>query len=102
MCYETCASCNTTGNHLNHSCLSCETNHQFIDEERCNCYPKCAHLYYYNKYEQYRCTDEYQCPEESPYLIADKSKCTDNCIDDDKYKCLYFNECLKYCPENTI
>ncbi len=101
MCYETCASCNTTGNHLNHSCLSCETNHQFIDEERCNCYPKCAHLYYYNKYEQYRCTDEYQCPEESPYLIADKSKCTDNCIDDDKYKCLYLNECLKYCPENT-
>jgi len=73
LCYKTCKTCLKVGDNLNHSCSSCETNYIFIDEEPFNCFPKCAHYYYYNKYKQYKCTEADECPLEYPFLIANKS-----------------------------
>ena len=101
LCYKTCKTCFKVGDNLNHSCLSCETNYIFIDEEPFNCFPKCAHYYYYNKYKQYKCTEADECPLEYPFLIANKSKCVDNCYSDDEFNLMFKNECFQKCPEGT-
>ena len=101
LCYRTCKTCYKVGDNLNHSCSSCETNYIFIDEEPFNCFPKCEHYYYYNKYKQYKCTETKQCPLEYPFLIANKSKCVDNCYSDDEFNLMFKNECFETCPEGT-
>lgn len=101
LCYQTCGTCFKIGNRLNHSCLSCDNGYMFIDEEPFNCLPKCIHYYYYNKYNQTKCTENDECPLEYPYLISNKSKCVDNCYNDNEYILLFKNECFKTCPEGT-
>ena len=101
LCYQTCQNCSQSGNDLNHSCTSCAVDHVFIEEEPNNCYPKCEYYYYYTKNKIYRCTETYECPSEYPYLIANKSKCVNNCYDE-IYPLKYKNECLNQCPEGTI
>ena len=34
-------------------------------------------------------------------MIKSKSKCTDNCLNDNEYKYRYNRECFKQCPNNT-
>ena len=101
LCYQTCGTCFKVGNRLNHSCLSCDNSYMFIDEEPFNCLPKCLHYYYYNKYNQTKCTENDECPLEYPYLISNKSKCVDNCYNDNEYILLFKSECFKTCPEGT-
>ena len=101
LCYPTCKTCFKVGDNSNHSCSSCETNYIFIDEEPFNCFPKCEHYYYYNKYKQYKCTESKECPLEYPFLIANKSKCIDNCYSDDEFNLMFKNECFQTCPEGT-
>ena len=101
LCYKTCKTCFKVGDNLNHSCSSCETNYIFIDEEPYNCFPKCTHYYYYNKYKQYKCTEADECPLEYPFLIANKSKCVDNCYSDSDFNLMFKNECFQRCPEGT-
>ena len=101
LCYQTCGTCFKVGNRLNHSCLSCDNSYMFIDEEPFNCLPKCMHYYYYNKYNQTKCTENDECPLEYPYLISNKSKCVDNCYNDNEFILLFKNECFKNCPEGT-
>ena len=101
LCYKTCEKCFQVGDNLNHSCISCDTNYMFIDEEPSNCFPKCDFNYYYTKYNQYRCTESNECPLEYPYLILNKTKCVDNCYLDDKFNLMFKNECFQKCPEGT-
>ena len=101
LCYKTCKTCFKVGDSYNHSCTSCENNFIFIDEEPSNCFPKCDHYYYYNKYKQYKCTEIAECPLEYPYLIANKSKCVDNCYSDAEFNLMFKNECFQKCPEGT-
>ena len=101
LCYKTCATCFRVGNNSNHSCLSCDVNYIFIDEEPNNCFPQCSYYYYYNKYNQYKCTESDECPIEYPYLISNKSKCVSNCYNDNEYNLLFKNECFQNCPEGT-
>ena len=101
LCYKTCKTCYKVGNSLNHSCTLCENNYIFIDEEPSNCFPKCKYYYYYNKYKQYKCTENEECPLEYPFLIANKSKCVDNCYSDDEFNLMFKNECFQRCPEGT-
>ena len=101
LCYQTCGTCFKVGNRLNHSCLSCDNSYMFIDEEPYNCLPKCINYYYYNKYNQTKCTENDECPLEYPYLIANKSKCVDNCYNDNEFILLFKSECFKTCPEGT-
>ena len=101
LCYLTCKTCFKVGNILNHSCSSCANNYIFIDEEPFNCFPKCEHYYYYNKYNQYKCTETKECPLEYPFLISNKSKCVDNCFNDTDFNLMFKNECFQKCPEGT-
>ena len=101
LCYKTCKKCFNVGDNLHHSCSSCENNYIFIDEEPTNCFPKCKFYYYYNKYHQYKCTETNECPSEYPYLIANKSKCTDNCYKDKNFSIIFKDECIEKCPEGT-
>ncbi len=101
LCYKTCKTCFKVGDNLNHSCSSCETNYIFIDEEQFNCFPKCEFYYYYNKYNQYKCTETSECPLEYPFLISNKSKCVDNCYSDNEFNLMFKNECFQKCPEGT-
>ena len=101
LCYKTCKTCFKVGDNLNHSCTSCENNYIFIDEEPYNCFPQCLHYYYYNKYKQYKCTEADECPLEYPFLIANKSKCVDNCYSDPDFNLMFKNECFQKCPEGT-
>ena len=45
-------------------------------------------------------TETNECPSEYPYLIANKSKCVNNCYDE-IYPLKFKNECLNQCPEGT-
>ena len=101
LCYKTCDKCFKIGDDFNHSCISCDTNYIFIDEEPNNCFPECLHYYYYNKYNQYKCTETDECPLEYPYLIENKTKCVDNCYTEKTYNLLFKNECFEKCPEGT-
>ena len=101
LCYKTCEKCFKIGNNINHSCITCDANYIFIDEEPNNCFPQCNYYYYYNNYKQYKCTESEKCPLEYPYLIANKSKCVENCYKDNEYNLMFKNECLQKCPEGT-
>ena len=102
LCYSTCNKCDKIGNYLNNSCISCENNYFSPEEEKYNCYPICEYYYYFNLYNQYKCTSTKECPTEIPYLILNKTKCVSNCYKDDKFNLMYKNECLERCPEGTF
>ena len=104
LCYESCLTCNETGNSTYHNCLSCEFNHHFLEEKPNNCFPICTYNYYFTKYKQYKCTEKKQCPEEYPLFIEEKSKCIDYCNNDPTYiyTYTYLNRCFRNCPEGTV
>ena len=102
-CYEKCATCEYGGNGIENNCTSCESNYIFIPDliNSNNCFLKCKYYYYYNDYDQYRCTTTNECPEKYNILIKEKRKCTDDCTKDNIFKYYYNGECLKKCPTNT-
>ena len=67
-----------------------------------NCYEICNYYYYFNKSNEYHCTKDFECPEEYNKLIENKSKCIDECRNDNIYKYNYKNKCYQKCPEGTI
>ena len=75
-CYETCKTCNTKGNHENHSCLTCHINFPFIIKKNngMNCYANCTY-YYYNKENNSYCTMNLSCPDDYPNLNLNNRKC---------------------------
>ena len=105
-CYETCKQCEKGGNPENHYCSSCDTN--LIQKpnsgsiDTFNCVTSCVNSYYFTSYGQYKCTEYSYCPPEASMLIKEKSKCIDDCQNDDEFKLLYNGYCVKECPEDTI
>ena len=102
-CYSTCKKCKKSGNEINNNCEECIDNYIFINDFSAtsnNCYEKCEYYYYFNKNEQYACTDSFFCPLSFDKLIEPKNKCIDDCKKDDEYIYDYNNKCLKECPEN--
>ena len=102
-CYATCSSCEYGGNAEENNCTSCDginyiKNPQ--EENSLNCVTKCKYFYYI-EHDIYSYTEIPFCPEEYNYLIKDKSKCTNNCKEDNEYKYKYNSECFKECPNNT-
>ena len=102
-CYYTCATCNYGGNVKNNNCTSCDTNYIFKPDfiNTTNCVKKCKFLYYYTLEGKYRCTDDFNCPENYSLIIKQKEKCIDICQKDNIYKYQYNGECFKECPNNT-
>ena len=102
-CYETCSTCSEGGDAKSNKCDSCAPKYMFRPEinNTKECVVKCTYSYYYTFYGQYKCHNTSQCPEDAKYLVREKNKCIDDCINDDKYKYLYNGECLSQCPEDT-
>ena len=102
-CFETCSTCEQGGNHLVHNCKTCDGVNYIKnpeDETSSNCLKKCEYFYYMT-YGQYSCTDKPYCPDEYNFMIKDKSKCTNDCLNDKNHNFRYNGECYSQCPENT-
>ena len=101
-CYSSCQNCSYSGDDINHNCDECLLNYKVIDElnKPKNCYKECDY-YYYIENNEYKCTETNSCNNQQK-LIQAKSKCIDNCNDDDTYKLEYNNECVETCPGSTI
>ena len=63
---------------------------------------KCFYFYYFNSYNQYKCTENNNCPEEANFIIKELKKCTNDCSKEEKYKYQYGGQCLENCPSGTI
>mgnify|MGYP002624060022 CR=1 FL=1 len=103
-CFIACRTCSKGGDDVNHNCDECLSVYTFLNEKdkNGNCYLKCEYYYYFDKFNQYKCTDNNECPSSHSKLIHEKRKCIDECINDDTYKYEYNNQCYKKYPTNQI
>ena len=103
MCHKYCRTCDFHGNETKNNCTSCIDNYEFIRDvnSTTNCVLKCKYYYYFNIYDLYTCTLNYQCPTDFNLLIRRKNKCIDDCSKDDTYRYQYSGECYEECPEDT-
>ena len=102
-CYINCASCEYGGNYELNNCSTCDGVNYIKNpdnENSTNCLIKCKY-YYYLFHDIYTCTSEPSCPFDYNYIIKNKSKCIDDCKNDNEYKYRYNGECFKHCPNNT-
>ena len=102
-CYATCNKCEIKGDKLNNYCIECKVNYTFYVNlmNISNCYKKCDYYYYFNESNVFHCTEKYECPLEYNKLIINKSKCINDCKNDDIYKYEYNNTCYERCPDKT-
>ena len=101
-CYETCASCSEGGNENNNNCIKCAIHYRPNPKSSSDCVASCTYFYYYTFYEQYKCSEGSNCPEEAPLYIFEEKKCTDDCSKESNYPYQYAGSCYKDCPPNTI
>ena len=45
-----------------------------------NCYPTCDYYYYFDSFNNFTCTSDFNCPNDFPYLIKEKNQCVKNKI----------------------
>ena len=104
-CHYKCKKCFGKGDNINTQCIECNDNYIFLNESMTetinNCYDKCTHYYYFNGNNEYKCTDEEQCPTGFNKLIREKKKCIDTCKNDNFYKYEFNNICYLQCPNGT-
>ena len=101
-CYETCASCQGSGNENNNNCIKCAIHYRPSPKNSNDCVVTCTFFYYYTFYGQYKCSEGTNCPEEAPLYIFEEKKCTDDCKNEDNYIYQYAGSCYKTCPAYTI
>ena len=101
-CYETCETCNHTGEAGNHKCKTCKEGYSFSERLYGVCEKNCEKGYYYVEKRVKLCEDT--CPENIPYGRETETKylyeCVENCTG---YGQLYINgsiNCTKNCPED--
>ena len=101
-CFITCKTCIEKGNQENNKCTSCIDNYIFNPKiENQNCVKKCEYYYYYNCFGEYKCTDNYYCPETNSFFIEEEKRCIDDCNNAGIYSYQYEGECISVCPSNT-
>jgi surface protein len=102
-CFYTCKKCNGHGKKIYHNCLECKNNFTFLNDSKysTNCYKKCEYYFYFDEYNIYRCTENYECPKGYNKLILDKKKCINECKNDNIYQYEFENKCLLSCPNET-
>ena len=101
-CYKTCGECIKGGDLVNNNCLTCALDYTKEPENNSsNCVEYCKYLYYYDSLNQYKCTDDEQCPEEASLIIRNKDKCTSKCTNEDINIYQFNGECVSLCPNNT-
>ncbi len=103
ICYKSCASCEYGGDGNQNNCTLCDIDLRLEpDKNSKNCVPICTYYYYYNSFNQYKCTTTQQCPDDYTFLVRKKGKCIDSCKKDSIYKYQYNGECYENCTEGTI
>ena len=102
-CYKTCSTCEEDGNEEFHNCLKCKKNFRFRPDKNPekNYVVNCTY-FYISPYGEYKCLENFQCPEESKLMILEKNQCIYDCKKDDKYKYQYNGICCEHCPEGTL
>ena len=62
-CYNTCATCDKAGNGTNHNCQECKNGYDKYENpmNNLNCYPKCEYYYYFDSFNNFTCTSNYNC-----------------------------------------
>ena len=102
-CYSNCKKCEDGGNDINNNCTECKANFIFLNETdyKSNCYKKCQYYYYFDEFNNYKCTENKQCPEKYNILIQEKNKCIDECEKDNIFRYEYNNTCIEKCPKYT-
>ena len=101
-CFITCKTCREKGNQENNKCTSCIDNFIFNPKvENKNCVKKCEYYYYYNCFGEYKCTDNFYCPETNSFFIEEEKRCIDDCNNAGIYRYQYEGECISVCPSNT-
>ena len=101
LCYESCQTCNKSGNFTENNCLICAEGFTKEPKNPLNCVEKCKYLYYYNSLEQYTCTEDEQCPDDASLIIRKKNKCINKCLNDEENIYQYNGECISNCPNQT-
>ena len=101
-CYETCSECTSAGNEYDHKCTKCAEHYITSPKVSTDCITSCTYFYYFTEFDQYKCTTDNNCPEDSSIYIYELKKCTDDCKKESVYKFQYGGRCYKACPEGTI
>ena len=103
-CFSTCKKCYREGNETNNNCIECKSGFTLLNDasfNNNNCYNICQNYFYFDEYNNYRCSESKECPEKYNKLIRQKKKCIDECHKDDLYKNLYNFTCYEQCPSWT-
>ena len=76
-CYGKCYSCYGKGNETNNNCRECKDNLILLNDSLniTNCFNTCNYYYYFDKENNYHCTESNQCPNEYDILIEEKGQC---------------------------
>ena len=99
-CYETCKECFDYGNKQINNCTSCINGYVMKEEKPNNCVFDCEYYYYFNEYDQYKCTDTDLCPV-GMFLVKNKKKCIDDCKNAYPYLYKLKEQCVDKCPLDT-
>ena len=101
-CYYTCKNCEALGDQNDNKCTECKSEYPLKDiQNDNNCYPACSNYYYFDDGNQFKCTNDINCP--TGYKkIEQKKKCIKYCKNDYQYQFEYNNYCYQNCPEDTI
>ena len=104
-CYETCQTCNMSGNETLHNCIECNPSYfyEIKYNKYKNCYMNCYNYHYFNKETNtYYCTENMECPEKFDKLIFEKRECIQKCYEDKKYKYEFQKKCYEECPSGLL
>jgi len=99
-CYPSCATCSQRGSDEFNNCDTCKRgfSRYIIDSKTC----KCEYNFYYkldsnDNFESFECTEDFECPNEYPYLIINSQnlrQCVKECPKDYPYK--YNYQCFNH------
>ena len=95
-CYETCKSCEKSGDNSAHNCNKCNNNYPFKYEN--NCYKFCHNNTYDESTDVYECLEEPKCLDKK--LFPENSSCVDDCSNT-KNKFEFNKTCYNECPTGT-
>ena len=81
-CYNICNTCDKGGNERNHNCVKCKSGYDKYENPMniSNCYPTCNYYYYFDSSNNFKCTPNFTCPDDFPYIIQGKKQCVKNKI----------------------
>ena len=98
-CHKNCKNCSDFGNDTNNNCIECILGYDL--KENKNCYEKCQYYYYFDEFNEYKCTNSSKCPYNYSKYINEKKECINSCEKDDLFKYEYNNICYISCPNGT-